>query len=123
MSNKREVTERLRADPRALSVYFALVEVAMARETITYGALAERIGLPRRGPRMAREVGRLLELVSLYETYHARPLLSVVVHSTTDKKPGRGFFALARDLGLLAEGDDEDPFYRHQLGAIYHTWS
>ncbi len=123
MPSKREITKRLREDPGALSTYFALIEVAMDRGTTTYGALAERIGLPRRGPHMARELGRLLELISLYETQHARPLLSVVVFSTTDKKPGRGFFALARSLGLLAEDEDEDAFYRHQLGAVYHTWS
>jgi len=123
MPGKSETTERLRADPRGLTVYFALVEVAMARGTITYGDLAERIGLPRRGPRMAREVGQLLELVSRYEASHARPLLSVVVFSTTDKKPGRGFFSLARDLGRLHDGEDENAFYRFELGAVYHTWS
>ena len=123
MPKRRDATERLRTDRSALAVYFALVEVAMARETTTYGALAERIGLPRRGPRMAREVGHLLEIVSVYETCHARPLLSVVVFSTTARKPGRGFFALARELGLLTEEEDEDAFYRHQLGAVYHTWS
>ena len=123
MLTKREVTQHLRENSKALSVYFALIEVAMARRTITYGDLAERIGLPRRGPRMAREVGRLLELVSLYEACHARPLLSVVVFSTTDRKPGEGFFNLARGLGLLNEEDDENAFYRFELGAVYHTWS
>jgi len=47
----------------------------------------------------------------------------VVVFSTTDKKPGRGFFSLARDLGRLHDGEDENAFYRFELGAVYHTWS
>ncbi len=123
LSWKTEATERLRGHAGALATYHHLVEVAMRRETTTYGALAERLGLPRRGNRMARELGEVLERISQYEAVHHRPLLSVVVFSTTDRKPGKGFFRLARELGLLRAEDDEDAFYRFQLGAVYHTWS
>jgi len=120
---KQAATERLRRDPRALAAYRHLLEVAMARSTTTYGELAERLGLPRRGTRMAREVGEVLDAISRYEASHNRPLLSVLVFSATDKKPGRGFFALARRLGALGREEDENCFYRLELGAVYHTWS
>jgi len=119
---KKQTTMGLRTNPAALAAYHHLIEVAMHRGTTTYGALAERLGLPRRGSRMARELGGILDLISRYEAAHHRPLLSVVVFSTTDRKPGKGFFKLARELGFLEAKTDEDAFYRFQLGAVYHTW-
>ena len=104
-------------------VYCKLIKAARAKQPITYGEIAEIMGLPPSGDHMARETGEILGEISEYEHLHGRPLLSAVVVRSDKKTIGKGFFTLARELGKLQEGMDERSFWERELEEVYDTWS
>ena len=60
--------------------------------------------------------------ISPEEDEEGRGLLTVVVvHKTGDRKPGPGFFRLARSRGRHIV--DEDLFWIAELRIVYDAWS
>jgi hypothetical protein len=45
-----------------------------------------------------------------------------VVIGLESNQPGSGFFKLARTLGLLEDGDDEQTFWISELKRVYEYW-
>ena len=75
----------------------ALVQVAGERGTITYLALAERIGMP--GPRRIHRLTLALEAMVAEDHRAGRPLLAALaIGRGGDQIPGRGFFQLIAQL-------------------------
>ena len=76
------------------------------------------------GNQLGREAGLLLGAIAEDEFRAGRPLLSCVMATTKGRNdPGKGFFPLARTLGLLADGQDEAAFLEKERKATYKTWS
>ena len=98
-----------------------LVRAAEHRGFATYQDIAQLMGLPVRGSHMARETGLMLGEISEEESEAGRPLLSVVCVSKSGSA-GPGLYGLARQMGLLEEGADEEAFWRDELKAVYATW-
>jgi len=63
----------------------------------------------------------MLGNVSRHELRMGRPLLSVLVVSKETQVPGKGFYGMARGLGLSVQ--DEDAFFESQLAAVRAFWS
>jgi len=95
----------------------------------TYSEIVERIhSIPwPQGPftHNGAQIGRLLGDVSVQEWLENRPLLSALVVRADERSPGRGFFELASELGLLSSTSEEAKlrFWSSEVAACYETWS
>ena len=110
---------------RGKTVYFyvlaELVRASQYRGSTTYQDIAMNMGLPASGSHMGKEIGQILGEISEDEVAVGRPMLSSVAVGVNGK-PGSGFFALARDLGLFQAGEDETDFWLRQREAVYRAW-
>jgi len=102
-------------------VYAELITAARYRGMVTYQEVAKLIGFPLEGNLMGSRIGQLLGEISEDEVNKGRPMLSAIVINTTGT-PGPGFFALAKQLVKLKDGDDEKKFWRSELEAVHETW-
>ncbi|EQD25408.1 MAG: hypothetical protein D084_Lepto4C00153G0002 [Leptospirillum sp. Group IV 'UBA BS'] len=62
----------------------------------------------------------LLAEISTEEDKHGRGMLSAVVVREVDKRPGNGFFELAKDLGKNTS--DKDACWIGELNKVYAQW-
>ncbi len=97
----------------------------IGQETISYSDLYNQIRhLIHSSPLIGAEDHRfhhMLGVVSTAEHKAGRGMLSVlVVHKTGDKKPGPGFFELARQLGYAI--NDEDAFWISEFSKVCAAW-
>lgn len=99
-------------------LYKKLLEVASQGKTIRYGEIMSLVGL-KPGNHGACEIGKMLGEISIYEHENGRPLLSAIV--VTGKKPGSGFFWLAKDLNLQNSQTDEE-FFQAELRKAHKYW-
>jgi len=104
-------------------LYSELIGAARHRGLVTYQELALAVGLPTSGNYMGKRLGEILGAISQNECLQNRPMLSAL-GVKTDGKPGDGFFALARELGLLDSDHPEDRrrFWEDQVQQCYKTW-
>lgn len=105
-----------------IELYDRLVEAARADETVSYGELGEMLHLDFSDPNDRRRVGVLLGDISRSEVAQGRPMLSSLVIHKDDFQPGKGFFALGRELNLVEPGEDEMAFAIRQLKATWRAW-
>jgi putative restriction endonuclease len=93
---------------RARKAWPYLTDIAKQRTTITYGALAAKIGLHHRALRLP------LGVIQEYcRTNELPPLQAVVVNQQTGM-PGEGYRASSRQSAV----------HRHKLDEVYaHEWS
>ncbi len=94
-----------------------LAELAARRETVTYGALAARLGLDGPG-RIARLTGALEDLMEEDAAQGAALRAALVLGRASGHLPARGFFDKARELGLF-DGDDPARFHGAHLAALH----
>lgn len=100
-----------------IKVRAVLIEVASARDTISYSGLAERadVDFNHRMANDRRQLGLLLGDVSRQEYAQGRPLLTAVVVRKDTGEPGDGF------LGL--EGFPETrEFWETELKRVHDFW-
>lgn len=64
----------------------------------------------------------MLREISTHERRAGRPLLSVLVVLQGRQRPGRGFFNLARELGVRGEANDAD-FLAQERDRVYAYWA
>ena len=105
-------------------IYEALQRVAREQRITTYKDIAPLAGLDMRRPNDRKKLTAILGAIAVFEHQQGRPLLPVVVVSREDNRPGKGFFTLARELGLL-EGDDEATelaFFCQEVAKVHATW-
>ncbi len=67
------------------------------------------------------KLGNLLGIVSRFEHENRRPMLSAIVIAKDTKRPGNGFFELARELKVLKKEDNES-FWINQYKALRKYW-
>ena len=104
------------------AIYEKLGEVARLENTIAYSELAPLADLDMgRSPDRA-EMGRILGEISTFEHEQRRPMLSAVV-TQKDGGPGKGFYTLARELGLMPPGLSQIAFWSQELKRVYDYWS
>ncbi len=75
---------------------------------------------------MGRETERMLGAINHREHACGRPMLTAVVVSSVNKRPGPGFFGLAKQAGPLpddATRDDERTFWEEELERVYEERS
>lgn len=80
-----------------------LADLAAARQTIHYGALARDLGLT--GPATIARLTQALEVLMQEDVALDRPLRAALVTQRGSTLPARGFFDQAASLGL----DTSDP--------------
>ena len=97
-------------------VYTYLIEAARNRETITYRELARKVGLYGDMPRLFR----ILDDINRDERAAGRPMLSAIVVGASGM-PGKGFFRLARSLGLY-RGIDDRGFWQEEVRRVHNHW-
>ena len=108
------------------SVRDALMRRACARRTITYGELAQRVGLPLQRHILVRQLPQLLGDINADEAADGWPLLGVLVVRKADGLPGAGFFKLAREIGRLpvnAGRAGERAFFKKELQRVHSAWA
>ncbi len=103
------------------AIYDELKRVAKTQGTTTYGAIAPLAGLDMSNPADRNEIARILGEISTHEDNQGRPMLSAVVVLQEINMPGRGFFTLARDLGLYS-GHDDLAFFSREVAQVHAAW-
>jgi len=107
------------------TVYERLKQAARANIPVTYGEIAALIGLDMSRVDHRDQIADLLGEISESEHKLGRPMLSVVaVHSEQGEPagiPGKGFFKLAKQLGLQRNEDDVTFFVR-EFARAHATW-
>ncbi len=87
---------------------------------VRYKPLAEKFGLPFNNSYERDQLYHILGNISEYEYEHKRPMLSVIVVND-EYKPGKGFFTLARRLGVPGVVD-EDGFALDERKRLFDYW-
>lgn len=73
-------------------------------------------------PEDRTRLAALLREISTHEHRAGRPLLSALVVLQGRQRPGRGFFNLARELGVMGDTNHAD-FVAHELDRVYACWA
>ena len=100
-------------------VYEAVRQAAREGRITYHGVIAPVAGLDMGREWNRAEIGRILGAISTHEREAGRPLLSAIVVHQVDGRPGQGFFALARQLGLLQPGQSEDTFWQGEVRRVH----
>ncbi len=105
------------------AIYEKLREVARTHRLITYGEVAEVIGLDwQKNFGKCRQIPRVLEKICTTENEHGRPMLSAVVVRKDAGIPGAGFFVVASDLKRF-RGTDTKSFWQSERDRVWDYWS
>lgn len=97
-----------------------LIEIARQRGTIAYSELVQKVRTARLTPG-SPELAAMLGELSSEEDAAGRGMLSALVVSKSDRKPGAGFFSLARELGR--DTSDRQHCWNDELQELYRQWS
>ena len=104
------------------AIHKKLTEVARAQATISYSELAPLVDLDMSRDSDRAEMGRILGEISTHEHEERRPMLSAVV-THKDGDPGKGFYTLARELGVMARRMSKLAFWSQELRRVHDYWS
>jgi len=102
-------------------IYDRLKSVAQSGTTITYSEIAPLADLDMSNPAHRNEIRRILGEISAFEHRLNHPLLSAFVVHQEDNMPGKGFFALAKELGVY-DGLDDLQFFVTELKKVHDQW-
>ena len=97
-----------------------LVRTARAETTISYSELAEEVQAIPLEPHSTAMDGILGDLSEEEDMYGRGMISAVVVHKEGDKRPGKGFFELAKKLGY--DTSDKELLWVQQLSKVYGYW-
>ena len=100
-------------------IYDKLIEVAQAHTTTTYAAIGDLVGLDPHDFRL----WAMLDEINRFENENKRPMISALVISKEENRPGSGFWVCASDLGKFHKGDDEDRFWSNELKSVWDYWT
>ena len=101
----------------------ALVATARERGFVSYTEAAEILGIQGSRPWRSPRLFQALDAISTFEHRNGRPLLSAVVVHGTDKKPGGGFFKMAKSNGVQGPDESNDTFFRAELERVRDYWA
>lgn len=105
---------------RYTDVFDRLVAIARAERVATYDEIAQTAGASL-GNFNRIKIERVLCEISCNENANGRPLLSAVAVLPEIGYPGKGFFLLARELGIN-QCCDERSFFHHELKRVHEYW-
>lgn len=100
----------------------ALVAAARGRRFVSYTEAARVLGLRGTKPWRSPRLFQALDEISTFEHKHRRPLLSAVVVRGVDKRPGDGFFKMAKRNGVQKPGQDDEAFFVTELKQAWDHW-
>lgn len=98
-----------------------LIRTARVGTTIAYSELAEQVQAIPLQPHSAAMDGILGDLSEEEDTYGRGMISVVVVHKEGDKRPGKGFFDLAKELGY--DVSDRESLWIQQFMKVHDYWS
>lgn len=101
----------------------ALVAAARERGFVSYTEAAEILGIQGSRPWRSPRLFEALDAISTFEHRNGRPLLSAVVVHGTDKKPGGGFYKMAKSNGVQGPDESGDTFFRAELDRVRDYWA
>ncbi len=104
------------------AIHKELTEVARLQATISYSEIAPLADLDMSRDNDRAEMGRILGEISIHEHEEGRPLLSAVV-THKDGGPGKGFYTLAGELGVMARKMSAIAFWSQELRRVHDYWS
>lgn len=106
-------------------VYEELIRVAQTADIAFYSEIAPLAGLDMGQPEDRDAISGILGRISSHEHALGHPMLSAVVIAIRSNVPRRGFFELARQLGLLVGDDrsDETRFFFRELSRVHDHWA
>jgi hypothetical protein len=112
-------------DDRREQIHQYLRDVARKQRKITYGDVADHIGLDPKNLGHLNNIATLLTKINEIENAARRPLLSAVVVNKQSGMPGRGFFNSARQLRQFHGQTDEEKraFFEKELAAVHRYWA
>jgi hypothetical protein len=102
-------------------LYDCLVEVARSGRTISRNEVACLLGIDLATPEGRHAFARAMDDLAFKENAAGRPLLSAVVVQPEIGFPAKGFFLIARELGLNTSGDDRS-YYYFELKRVHNYW-
>ncbi len=105
-----------------------LIEIAKRKSFITYQQLSNQchLNLDMADIVQRQQLAHLLEEITTNEFNSGRPLLSVVVFSQNDNRPGNGFFEISGRLGVYTGGNNtnqQDIYFINELNKCYDYWA
>jgi hypothetical protein len=115
------VKSKYRGTKEYAMVYTGLITAAKNRGTFKYQEIAKILGIPTVGKQYSRATGQILAEISEDEVSVGRPMLSAIAVGVKGTL-GRGFYNLARALGKLSAGEDEEQFWKKECQAVYDAW-
>src|SRR5262245_14449274 len=115
------IRDKYRGTTTYIRVLGELVHAAQYRGFTTYQHLAVIMGLPINGHQMSAETGQILGEICEDEVNAGRPMLSAVAVGVS-RKPGVGFYDLARQLGRQKGTGGELAFWLSEVEACYRVW-
>jgi len=96
-----------------------IVETARGRGTINYEEVGKLGNLSMGNPDHRNQLADILDDINREEHRTGGPMLSVVVVKKDSRRPGKGFFELARELGRQAPDVDDETFFITELKTVY----
>jgi len=103
------------------AIYNELISVATNGEKVTYGKLAPLVSLDLNKAQDRGEIGNMLGEISRTEFSAGRPLLSAIVVNSGTGSPSKGFFTLAKELGIY-DGLNDEFFANAETKRVYNHW-
>jgi hypothetical protein len=88
------------------ALYTKLKNVAARESIVEYSQVAPLVGLDMGRADDRIRMAEILDEISTFEHEHGHPLLSVLVVQSETGRPGKGFYKLARRLGLFTGKTD-----------------
>ena len=109
-------------------IYEKLIEIARAKQSITYGKLNDKLGLGLdflHRPADRKIIGDWLDEISIYEVENGGRMLSALVYRdrySNMRIPSKRFLRLAKKLGLYS-GGDASTFWAKEIDLVHEHWS
>jgi hypothetical protein len=101
------------------AIYNKLQAVARAHKLTNYTEMGALVGLDPHDSRL----WAMLDEINRFEYENKRPMISALVISKEENRPGSGFWVCASDLGKFNKGDDEDIFWSNELRSVWDYWA
>ena len=104
------------------SIYEELLRVAKRKGIVYYSDIAPLAELDMNLDDHRIRIAQILDGISTSEHEAGRPLLSAVVIGKGTNRPGKGFFELARRVGLHGSSDDRK-YWLQERQRVHDYWS
>jgi hypothetical protein len=109
--------------PEVQALREVLLAAARERRFVSYTEAAATLGLRGAKPWRSPRLFAALDEISTFEHREGRPLLSAVVVSSVGKRPGGGFFKMAKRNGVQGSDEDNKIFFIAERDRVWDYWT